>query len=277
MLRSKGLIKIIYHAMLPLDEAATDEDKYEMELGEGLVHLSAWHLSEHATNPILRLPYNAPSEDANHHDSLFVSAEANPIIPTAVSSSASIGIRSPSSFVRPSNPQLWFLESSSDASVAAPTIQNGIHSPSRTPAVCRRRPALAQVTNTPRIVKATLSRTLMKVRRVERVQNSTPHSASLVATEAGETTNLFPFSGAENALRGRKQVSYPSSTQLSFFLQVPSMERLDRNFSERIEMTRMSSYTPYYVAALGPKERSTMHWSRRALMHAAVTGGGLVR
>ncbi|PBK98950.1 hypothetical protein ARMGADRAFT_484541 [Armillaria gallica] len=37
MLRNEELIKIVYDTMFPLDEAATDEDKYEMELGEGLV------------------------------------------------------------------------------------------------------------------------------------------------------------------------------------------------------------------------------------------------
>ncbi len=47
------------------------------------------------------------------------------------------------------------------------------------------------------------------------------------------------------------------------------MERLDRNFSERTEMTRMSVTHTYYVAALGPKGRSAVHWSRRALVHAA--------
>ncbi|PBK65998.1 hypothetical protein ARMSODRAFT_1022014, partial [Armillaria solidipes] len=168
VLRSEELIKTVYQAMLPLDEGATDEDKYEMEVGEGLVRLSAWRLSEHATNPILRLPYNAPSEDADHHDSLFVSAEAKPTIQTAVSSAASTGIRSPSPFVRPSNPQSRFLESSSEASVAAPTIQKGTPSPSR------RRPALAQITNTPRAMKPVPSRTPMKVGRVQRGQNGVP-------------------------------------------------------------------------------------------------------
>ncbi|PBK98921.1 hypothetical protein ARMGADRAFT_1073855 [Armillaria gallica] len=145
MLRSEELIRVVYDTMFPLDEATTDEDKYEMELGERLVRISALRLSEHATNPILRVPYNAPTEDADHKNSLFVSTEANPTIQTGVSSADSIGIRSPSPFVRPSNPQSRFFESSSEAPVAAPAIQYGIHSPSRTPAVCRRRPALAQV------------------------------------------------------------------------------------------------------------------------------------
>ncbi|KAK0444759.1 hypothetical protein EV421DRAFT_1799438 [Armillaria borealis] len=168
MLRSEELIKTVYQAMLPLDEGATDEDKYEMEVGEGLVRLSAWRLSEHATNPILRLPYNAPSEDADHNDSLFVSAEAKPTIQTAVSSAASIGIRSPSPFMRPSNPQSRFLESSSEALVAAPTIQKGTPSPSR------RRPALSQITNAPRTARPSPSRTPMKVGRVQGVQYGVP-------------------------------------------------------------------------------------------------------
>ncbi len=41
MLRSEELIKTVYEVMLPLGEAATDEDKYEMELGEGLVSISS--------------------------------------------------------------------------------------------------------------------------------------------------------------------------------------------------------------------------------------------
>ncbi|PBK98949.1 hypothetical protein ARMGADRAFT_484389 [Armillaria gallica] len=47
------------------------------------------------------------------------------------------------------------------------------------------------------------------------------------------------------------------------------MERLNRYFSERTEMTRMSDTHTYYVAALGRKGRSAVHWSRRALVHAA--------
>ncbi|PBK65991.1 hypothetical protein ARMSODRAFT_383660 [Armillaria solidipes] len=187
-LRSEELIQTVYHAMFPLDEAATDEDKYEMEVGEGLVRLSAWRLSEHATNPILRLPYNAPSEDADHHDLLFVSAEAKPTIQTALSSSASNGTRSPSPFVRPSNPQSRFFESSSEASVAAPTIP----SPSRTPAACRRRPALAQITNAPRAVKATPSRTPMKVGRVQGARNAVPTPPPSLRPKLAKGKACFP-------------------------------------------------------------------------------------
>ncbi len=39
MLRNEEFIKIVYETMFPLDEAATDEDMYEMELGEGLVSI----------------------------------------------------------------------------------------------------------------------------------------------------------------------------------------------------------------------------------------------
>ncbi|KAK0207655.1 hypothetical protein IW262DRAFT_1418547 [Armillaria fumosa] len=128
-----------------------------MELGEGLVRISALRLSEHATNPILRLPYNVLPEDADPKDSLFASAEATKM---AVSSSASVGSRPPSPFVRPSNPQSRFFESSSsEASVAAPTPRSRLPSLSRTPATCRTRLALAQVTNTPRGVPTTPSRT----------------------------------------------------------------------------------------------------------------------
>ncbi len=44
MLRSEELIKTVYEAMLPLGEGATDEDKYEMELGEGLVSIASYFL-----------------------------------------------------------------------------------------------------------------------------------------------------------------------------------------------------------------------------------------
>ncbi|SJL03275.1 uncharacterized protein ARMOST_06627 [Armillaria ostoyae] len=190
-LRSEELIKTVYHAMFLLDEAATDEDKYEMEVGEGLVsivRISAWRLLEHATNPILWLPYNAPSEDADHHDSLFVSAEAKPTIQTAVSSSASIGTRSPSPFARPSNPQSQFLESSLEALVAAPTIP----SPLRTPVACRRRPALAQITNAPHVVKATPSRTPMKVGWVQGARNAVPTPPPSLRPKLAKGKACFP-------------------------------------------------------------------------------------
>ncbi|KAK0488533.1 hypothetical protein IW261DRAFT_1602436 [Armillaria novae-zelandiae] len=156
-LRSEELIKILYEEVFPVDNASTDKDKYDMELGEGLVRISALRLSKHATNPILLLQYNVLPEDADPTDSLFVSAEANE---TMVSSSDSVGSRSPSPFVRPSNPQSRLLESSSsEASVAAPTPRNGLPSLSRIPTACRSRPALAEVTNTPRFVETTPSRT----------------------------------------------------------------------------------------------------------------------
>ncbi|KAK0488528.1 hypothetical protein IW261DRAFT_1439876 [Armillaria novae-zelandiae] len=167
VLRSEELVKIVYQAMLPLDEAATDNDKYAMELGIGMAQISALRLSEHATNPIQRLPYNALPEDGDDKDSLFVSTEeAKPTIQTAVSSTASIAHRSPSPFVRPSNPQSRFLESSSEGSVAAPPTRRAFASSSGSPTPCRRRPALAQVTNTPRAVL-----TPVKVRRVLGAQN----------------------------------------------------------------------------------------------------------
>ncbi|KAK0189298.1 hypothetical protein F5146DRAFT_1225917 [Armillaria mellea] len=188
VLRSGELIKVVYETMLPLDEAATDEDKYEMELGIGLVRLSALRLSEHATNPIMRLPYNVLPEDADVNDSVFVSAEANE---TAASSSASIANRSPSPFVRPSNPQSRFLESSS--SEAAPTTQNGLPSPSRTPTADRRRPVLAQVTNTPRGVQTTPSRTPTKARRLQGAQNGVPTPPPSLRPKLGKFASRFPL------------------------------------------------------------------------------------
>ncbi|KAK0245482.1 hypothetical protein EDD85DRAFT_801189, partial [Armillaria nabsnona] len=193
MLRSEDLIKIVYDTMFPLDDAATDEDKYEMELGEGLVRISALRLSEHATNPILRLPYNAPTEDADHKDSLFVSTKTEPTIQMAESSAASIGLRSPSPFVRPSNPQSRFLESSSEASVAAPIISMGLASPSRTPAACRRRPALAQITNTPRGVLTTPSRTPMMVGRAQGVHYGIPTPPPSVRPKPAKHGRRFPL------------------------------------------------------------------------------------
>ncbi|PBK98942.1 hypothetical protein ARMGADRAFT_1073867 [Armillaria gallica] len=194
MLRSEELIRVVYDTMFPLNEAATDEDKYEMELGERLVRISALRLSEHATNPILRLPYNALTEDVDHKDSLLVSTEANPTIQTGVSSAASIDIRSPSLFVRPSNPQSRFLESSSEASVAGPAIQYGIPSPSRTPAVYRRRPALAQVTNTPHTLEtAPLSRTPIKVGRVQGVRYGVPTPPSSARPKLAKHGSRFPL------------------------------------------------------------------------------------
>ncbi|KAK0238436.1 hypothetical protein EDD85DRAFT_826802, partial [Armillaria nabsnona] len=202
MLRSDELIRVVYDTMFPLDEAATDEDKYEMELGEGLVRISAWRLSEHATNPILRLPYNAPTEDADHKDSLFMSTEANFTIQTGVSSAASIGIRSPSPFVRPSNPQSRFFESSSEASVAGPAIQYGIPSPSRTPAVCRRRPALALVTNTPRALQTTpLSRTPIKVGRVQGILYGVPTPPPSVRPKLAKHGSRFPLTAPTTRLK----------------------------------------------------------------------------
>lgn len=41
MLRSKELIKVVYDTMFPLDEAATDKDKYKMELSKGLVSIAS--------------------------------------------------------------------------------------------------------------------------------------------------------------------------------------------------------------------------------------------
>ncbi len=41
MVRSEELIRAVYDIMFPLDEAATDEDKYEMKLCEGLVSIAS--------------------------------------------------------------------------------------------------------------------------------------------------------------------------------------------------------------------------------------------
>ncbi len=44
MLRNTELIKIVYETMFLLDEAAANEDKYEMELGRGLVSIVSYFL-----------------------------------------------------------------------------------------------------------------------------------------------------------------------------------------------------------------------------------------
>ncbi|KAK0488592.1 hypothetical protein IW261DRAFT_1440355 [Armillaria novae-zelandiae] len=188
MLRNEELVKIVYQAMLPLDEAATDNDKYAMELGIGMVQISALRLSEHAMNPILRLPYNALPEDADDKGSLFVSTEeAEPTIQTAVSSTSSIANRSPSPFVRPSNPQSRFLESSSEESLAAPPSRRVIASSSGSPIPYRRRPALAQVTNTPRAVL-----TPVKVRRALGAQNAMPTPPPTSRPKLAKRETCFP-------------------------------------------------------------------------------------
>ncbi|KAK0488535.1 hypothetical protein IW261DRAFT_355659 [Armillaria novae-zelandiae] len=202
VLRSEELIKILYEEVFPLDNAATDKDKYDMELGEGLVRISALRLSKHATNPTLLLPYNILPEDADPKDSLFMSAEANE---TMVSSSDSVDSRSPSPLVRPSNPQSRFLESSSsEASVAMPTPRNGLPSPSRIPTACRSRPALAQVTNTPRGVEITPSRTWtpMDAVRVRGAQIGIPTPPPSVRPKLAKDGSRFPPSDAVNAQEG---------------------------------------------------------------------------
>ncbi|PBK98935.1 hypothetical protein ARMGADRAFT_1073863 [Armillaria gallica] len=188
VLRSEELIKTVYEEMLPLDEGATDEDKYEMEVGEGLVSIVSTHICIASVGARdeshLAASVQRSYDDAGHNDSLFVSAEANQ---TAASSAASIGVRSLSPFVRPSNPQSRFLESSCEVSVTAPTIQNGTPSPSR------RRPALAQITNTPRGVLTTPSRTPVKAGRVQGVLYGVPTPPTSVRPKLAKHGSRFPL------------------------------------------------------------------------------------
>ncbi len=180
---------------------------------------------------------------------------------TAVSSAASIGIRSPSPFVRPSSPQSQFLESSCEASVAAPTIPKGILSPSRTPGACRRRPALAQITNTPSSVQTTPSRPPVKAGRVQGVLYGVPTPPTSVRPMLAKHGSRFPLIASTTRLKdesdsptrpARHCVSLHFSdcifTVLILFsassFQVPSMKRLRRYFSARTEMTRKWSHIP---------------------------------
>ncbi|PBK59072.1 hypothetical protein ARMSODRAFT_1027753 [Armillaria solidipes] len=182
--------RTVYDSLLPLQwaENATDEDKSKMEVGEQLVRSYARRLSEHATNPILRLPGNVlPDDDDADNESSVVSAEDQPTIETSVSSTASIAIRSPSPSVRPSNPQSRFLASSCKASVATPTIQDGTPSPSR------RRLALAQITNAPRTGRPSPSRTPMKVGRVQRVEQGVPTPPPSLRPKLAKGAGRFPL------------------------------------------------------------------------------------
>ncbi|KAK0444746.1 hypothetical protein EV421DRAFT_1799374 [Armillaria borealis] len=189
-LRNSELIKTVYDSLLPLQwaENATDEDKSAMEVGEQLVRSYARRLSEHAMNPILRLPGNIlPEDDDEDNESSVVSAEDRPTIQAAVSSTASVSVRSPSPFVRPPNPQSRFLDSSYEASVAAPTTCKAVPSPSR------RRPTLAQVTNTPRATKPVPSRTPMKAGRVQRGQNGVPTPPPSLRPKLAKGAGRFPL------------------------------------------------------------------------------------
>ncbi|KAK0444742.1 hypothetical protein EV421DRAFT_1799352 [Armillaria borealis] len=188
-LRNSELIRTVYDSLLPLQwaENATDEDKSAMEVGEQLVRSYARRLSEYATNPILRLPGNVLPEDDDDNESSVVSAEDRPTVQTSVSSTASIAIRSPSPFVRPSNPQSRFLASSCKASVAVQTTRKAVPSPSR------RRPALAQITNTPRAIKPVPSRTPMKAGRVQRGQNGVPTPPPSLRPKLAKGASRFPL------------------------------------------------------------------------------------
>ncbi len=215
----------------------------------------ARRLSEHATNPILRLPGNVlPEEDDDDNESSVVSAEDQPTIETSVSSTGSIAIRSPSPFVRPSNPQSRFLDSSGEGSVTAPTVREA------TPLPSRRRPALAQISNAPRTGRPSPSRTPMKVGRVQGVEPGVPTPPPSLRPKLAKRAGRYPLTAPTTRLKDESgSPSRPARNCVSLhfadciftililfsasFLQVPSVERLDRNFSERIEMTRMSSHT----------------------------------
>ncbi|KAK0238424.1 hypothetical protein EDD85DRAFT_508121 [Armillaria nabsnona] len=188
-LRNDELIRTVYHSLLPIrwDENATDEDKSKMEVGEQLVRSYARRLSEHATNPILRLPGNVLPEEDDDDESSVVSAEDQPTIETSVSSTVSIPVRSPSPFVRPSNPQSRFLDSSGEASVAAPTSRR------RIPSASRRRPALAQITNARRTDRPSPSRTPMKVGRIPGVEQGVPTPPPSLRPKLAKRASRFPL------------------------------------------------------------------------------------
>ncbi|KAK0488521.1 hypothetical protein IW261DRAFT_355041 [Armillaria novae-zelandiae] len=188
-LRNKELTQTVYDALLPVQWAkeATDEDKSKMEMGLELVRSYARQLSEHATNPILLLPGNIlPEEDEDDDESSVVSAEDQPTIDTSGSLTSSSSMRSPSPFVRPSNPQSRFLDSS-EASVAAPSIRQRISSPSR------RRPGLAQITNAPRTVRPLPSRTPMKIRGIRGSEQGVPTPPPSLRPKLARRTNRFPL------------------------------------------------------------------------------------
>ncbi|KAK0488523.1 hypothetical protein IW261DRAFT_1439855 [Armillaria novae-zelandiae] len=185
-LRNKELTQTVYDALLPVQWAkeATDEDKSKMEMGLELVRSYARQLSEHATNPILLLPGNIlPEEDEDDDESSVASAEDEPTIDTSGSSTFSSSIRSPSPFVRPSNPQSRFLDSS-EASVAAPSIRQRISSPSR------RRPGLAQITNAPRTVRTPPQ---MKTRGIRGSEQGVPTPPPSLRPKLARRTNRFPL------------------------------------------------------------------------------------
>ncbi|PBK98907.1 hypothetical protein ARMGADRAFT_483202 [Armillaria gallica] len=189
-LRNDELIKTVYGSLLPLhwDENATDEDKFKMEMGEQLVRSYARRLSEHATNPILRLPGNVlPEEEEDDNDLSVVSAEDQRTIETSVSPTGSIVVRSPSPFVRPSNPQSRFLDSSGEGSVAAPTVRKAIPSPPR------RRPALTQTSNAPRTGRPSPSRTPMKVGRAQGAEQGVPTPPPSVRPKLAKHGSRFPL------------------------------------------------------------------------------------
>lgn len=187
-LRNKVLIKTVYDALLPVrwTEKATEEDKSKMEMGLQLVRSYARRLSEHATNPILLLPGNIlPEEEYDDDELSVVSAEDQSSSDASRSSTASSSMR-PSPFVRPPNPQSRFLDSS-EASSVAPSIRQQISSSSR------RRPALAQITNAPRTVRPSPSRTPMKIRGIQGAERGVPTPPPSLRPKLAKRVNRFPL------------------------------------------------------------------------------------
>ena len=140
-------------------------------------------------NPILRLPGNIlPEEEEEEVDDYesSVLSEDQPTIETSVSSTSSVDIRSPSPFVRPSNPQSRLLDSS-EASVAAPSIRQRIPSPSR------RRPALAQMTNAPRTVRPSPSRTPIKIQGIQGAEQGMPTPPPSSGPKLAKRVSRFPL------------------------------------------------------------------------------------
>ncbi|KAK0207663.1 hypothetical protein IW262DRAFT_1469249 [Armillaria fumosa] len=198
-LRNNVLIKTVYDALLPVRwaENATDEDKSKMEMGLQLMRSYARRLSEHATNPILLLPGNILPEEYDDDESSVVSAEDQPSSDTSRSSRASSPMWSSSPFVRSSNPQSRLLDLS-ESSEAAPSTRQQIPSPSR------RRPALAQITNAPRTVRPSPSRTPIKVRGIQGAERGVPTPPPSLRPKLAKRANRFPLAGLTT---GRKDES----------------------------------------------------------------------
>ncbi len=192
-----------------------------------------------------------------------VSAEDQRTIETSVSPTGSIVVRSPSPFVRPSNPQSRFLDSSSEGSVAAPTVRRSIPSPPR------RRPALTQISNAPRTGRPSPSRTPRKVGRAQGAEQGVPTPPPSVRPKLAKHRSRFPLIAPITRLKdesdspirpARRCVSLhftDCSRNSDLVLSLLPPSSLDGEARLKLQRTHRDDedviiYT-YYVAALGPK------------------------